>query len=307
MKKKIVSFFMIFWVITCIGCGESTIDEPAEDPTVEQNLAVTEESIVTNVPIDSEIQTTPDAEITPVTEITLTEEPVPTEEPEENKKEVYVPSVGDIVPFGKYEQDNSTGNGAETIEWIILDVEGKSALLLSKYCLDVKRFHEGVEKAAVTWKDSTLREWLNSQFLETAFTEDERSYILTTVVSDTANAGYGTDGGAITEDKVFLLSVEEADKYFPESVWSEEEKYDINRERATQATSYAHMFAWRPAKKDRWWSDNCYWWLRSTGTHQVHGVRFSYGVSFAGNLSRTNIETVDRNGGVRPAIWISWE
>ena len=307
MKKKVVSFLMMFWVITCIGCGESTIDEQAENPTMEQSFVVKDESIVIDAPMYPELQTTSVVEITPITEITPYEEPMPTEEPEENKEEMYVPSIGDIVPFGKYEQDNNTGNGAETIEWIVLDVEGKSVLLLSKYCLDVKLFHEGEGKATVTWKNSTLRGWLNSNFLNDAFTEEERDFISMTVVSDIANASYETDGGDITEDKVFLLSAEEADIFFPENEWSEEEKYNINRERSTQATVYANADAWKPTKKDRWWSDNCYWWLRSTGKHQTHGVRFCYGVSFAGNLSRTNVESVERNGGVRPAIWVSWE
>jgi len=36
-------------------------------------------------------------------------------------------TVGNIVTFGKYEQDNDTGNGDEDIEWMILDVQGNKA------------------------------------------------------------------------------------------------------------------------------------------------------------------------------------
>ena len=42
-------------------------------------------------------------------------------------------SVGDIITFGHYEQDNNLDNGAEPIEWIVLDVQDGKALLLSKY------------------------------------------------------------------------------------------------------------------------------------------------------------------------------
>ena len=50
-------------------------------------------------------------------------------------------TVGNIVAFGRYEQDNDLTNGPEPIEWIVLDVvdgEKTKALLLSKYGLDAK-------------------------------------------------------------------------------------------------------------------------------------------------------------------------
>ena len=36
---------------------------------------------------------------------------------------------GNIVTFGHYEQDNDAGNGAEKIEWIVLDYDEKDLLL----------------------------------------------------------------------------------------------------------------------------------------------------------------------------------
>ena len=41
--------------------------------------------------------------------------------------------VGDTYKFGSYEQDNKTSNGKEEIEWIVLDKDGISLLLISKY------------------------------------------------------------------------------------------------------------------------------------------------------------------------------
>ena len=44
-------------------------------------------------------------------------------------------SVGDVLAFGHYEQDNNPDNGPEPIEWIVLDVQDGKALLLSRYGL----------------------------------------------------------------------------------------------------------------------------------------------------------------------------
>ena len=49
--------------------------------------------------------------------------------------------IGDIVTFGRYEQDNNLDNGPEEIDWIVLDIQGDKALLLSKYGLDAKQYN----------------------------------------------------------------------------------------------------------------------------------------------------------------------
>ena len=94
-------------------------------------------------------------------------------------------AVGDICYFGAYEQDNDLTNGKEPIEWLVLDVQGDKALLLSKYGLDAKPYN--TTYADVTWETCTLRKWLNDDFLKTAFSEDEQKAILTTEVDNSAN------------------------------------------------------------------------------------------------------------------------
>lgn len=42
------------------------------------------------------------------------------------------PTTGNVVTYGHYEQDNDTANGKEPIEWVVLDVQGDKALLISK-------------------------------------------------------------------------------------------------------------------------------------------------------------------------------
>ncbi|MBQ5607687.1 MAG: hypothetical protein IIU86_01525 [Oscillospiraceae bacterium] len=62
---------------------------------------------------------------------------------------------GDVITFGTYEQDNNLDNGAETIEWLVLNREGNKALVISKYCLEQMPFNNTL--APVTWENCTIR------------------------------------------------------------------------------------------------------------------------------------------------------
>ena len=46
----------------------------------------------------------------------------------------------ETVTFGTYEQDGNTGNGAEPIEWYVLDEKDGKTLLISKYILDAQPY-----------------------------------------------------------------------------------------------------------------------------------------------------------------------
>ena len=160
-------------------------------------------------------------------------------------------NIGDIVLFGRYEQDNNMDNGFEDIEWIVLDKEEDGTLLLlSKYALNCKRYDEN--GGGVTWETCTLREWLNSNvaFYGIAFDEKEKEMILTTKLRNDDNPKYGTEGGNDTLDRVFLLSLEEAQKYFSN-----------DEVRQCKPTPYA------VAKGVDVYGDQntCWWWLRSPG------------------------------------------
>ena len=110
--------------------------------------------------------------------------------------------AGKSVLFGRYEQDNDFSNDSEPIEWVIVDQAGERVLLLSRRILDVQAYNAVDDAAApaTTWEGSTLRAWLNREFLDTAFTASEQS-ILLPVTQVTANAGYDE----ITTERVTLL------------------------------------------------------------------------------------------------------
>lgn len=78
--------------------------------------------------------------------------------------------AGDIISFGTYEQDEASG--ADPIEWQVLAIENGRALLLSRYGLATKMFHN--TPSEVTWENSDLRTWLNGSFYESSFTSTEK-------------------------------------------------------------------------------------------------------------------------------------
>ncbi len=90
-------------------------------------------------------------------------------------------SVGDTVVFGHYEQDNDLANGAEPIEWIVMDAPDDSTLLLiSHYGLDSKPFDNEIysNPKGTLWMNCSLRNWLNGDFYYNSFTPEEQKMIL---------------------------------------------------------------------------------------------------------------------------------
>lgn len=114
---------------------------------------------------------------------------------------------GTVYVLGEYEQsaiyDNEffVGWQREPIEWVTIDkIDGKY-LLVAKDSLDYRRFDSG--NKSVPWANCDLRRWLNEEFYNNAFTEEEK-----TVICDFTDAELGTT------DKVFLLSLEESKMIF---------------------------------------------------------------------------------------------
>lgn len=148
--------------------------------------------------------------------------------------------VGDTFKLGIYEQDNNDDNGKEEIEWIVLEKEDMSLLLISKYALDCQRYNEiGTH---IAWEECSLREWLNERFLKEAFSEKERNMLRSGTSND------NKDKNCNTTDQVFLLSNEDAKIYFAS-----------NSARQCQGTVYCYA---QGACKGS--NGNCWWWLRST-------------------------------------------
>ena len=120
-------------------------------------------------------------------------------------------SYGDFVLFGSYEQDGDTSNGQEPIEWISLGGGDDYVLLISRYVLDT---HNYSYDSSATWETSELRRWLNEDFYQAAFSEEDMQRMWSVDVSTENNPSFGTSGGNKTSDYVFILSLDEADSFF---------------------------------------------------------------------------------------------
>ena len=94
---------------------------------------------------------------------------------------------GDTITFGHYPQE-SDGTDWTQVEWLVLEVQNGKALLLSSLGLDVKPYHAVEEN--VTWETCSLREWLNNEFLNTAFSPEEQVRIHETEVDNRFSQGY---------------------------------------------------------------------------------------------------------------------
>lgn len=176
--------------------------------------------------------------------------------------------------FGSYYQNSSSYK--EPIEWLVLEVDEKEnkVLIISKYTLDAKLYNE--EYMAVTWKDCTLRKWLNDDFIDEAFSLSEQSKILYTSLSDSK-----------TNDKVFLLNIKEVENYFK-----------TTEEKICYPTKYA-------ANNGAWLPENgaSEWWLRDSSCKDCPQI-----VSYTGESDICCwASVISVNTYIRPAMWISLE
>ena len=194
-----------------------------------------------------------------------------------------VAKVGAYVFFGTYEQDNNFSNGKEDIEWLVLEMKDGKALVVSKYALDCK--HYNTSYADVTWETCSLRQWLNSDFMNTAFSTIEKAMISTVTVSADKDPNYSTNPGNATQDQVFLLSLAEAKEYF-----------SSDSARQCKPTVYAVANGAYANKVN----GNCWWWLRSPGGKQ----NYATSVYNDGEVDAIGTYVIYDRCAVRPAMWI---
>ena len=195
--------------------------------------------------------------------------------------------VGDYVFFGTYEQDNDSSNGKEDIEWLVLAKNGNKTLVISKYALDCQQYN--TSDTDVEWESCSLRKWLNGTFASSAFTSDEQRMIQNATVTADENPSYSTSPGDNTTDKVFLLSIEEAEKYFA-----------TDESRKCSPTAYAEAQGAATSSEA-----TCYWWLRSPGGEQYNAAYVSTegSVNYYGNIVYS-VHYYIAVVAARPAMWI---
>ena len=165
--------------------------------------------------------------------------------------------IGDIITFGAY-------------EWRVLDIQDGMALLISQNVLERRVYH--TPNVIITWENCSLRSYLNGDFYN-AFNASDRNRIVQVTNQNPNNPTYGTPGGNPTQDRIFLLSISEAQGYFSSN--------------SDRIATYNWIASW--------------WWLRSPGLNSI-------GASSVNNDGRIYLgggNVSYENGGVRPALWLN--
>lgn len=191
--------------------------------------------------------------------------------------------IGDTFSYGSYEQDNNKSNGAEKIDWLVLAREDNRILLISKYALDCQPFND--DYTGTSWKDSYLRSWLNTEFIENAFNGIERNSIITTEIK----------AKEITDDKIFVLDNAEAEKYFRNDTARRCTPTEYAKKRGVMCPDNL-----QDVEFDEDVKNNCCYWLLSPG---FHNDKVSI-VDYYGTIDNRG-EFVDERTGVRPALWLN--
>lgn len=168
------------------------------------------------------------------------------------------PKVGDEIYFGN--------NDGHKIWWKVLSIHNHMALIISSNCICKLPYHK--PGGNITWNGCTLRQWLNNEFLMEYFTDYERAKIVKCKLNNENNPVFFTSGGSDTIDRVFLLSIKEANTLFAN-----------NAERATGSN---------------------WWWLRTPGNSLGNAAD----VGKDGQIY-TSGSFVNYSSGVRPALWLT--
>ncbi len=195
--------------------------------------------------------------------------------------------VGDSFSFGSYEQDNDLSNGKERIEWLVLDIQDGKALLVSKYALDSLRFNNE-RKDVITWETCSLRKWLNTEFLQEAFSPTERRMIQNSFVKAENKLSYGDAAINDTYDRIFLLSSSEAENYL--DWWNMYSRYtDFAFSRGLTYSDFYGESGF----------STCIWWLRDN----YYSLSTASCVDLSGNISAASVNEIGI--AVRPALWLN--
>lgn len=104
---------------------------------------------------------------------------------------------------------------SEPVKWRVLSVseDGRDALLMADKIMDYQQYHPVYSE--VTWENARIRTWLNEEFRDTAFTDEEKAGILPTQIENKKSPEYvkgeeeQVQDEVSTTDSIWLPSREE--------------------------------------------------------------------------------------------------
>ncbi|MDR0832436.1 MAG: InlB B-repeat-containing protein [Bacillales bacterium] len=161
----------------------------------------------------------------------------------------------------------------EPIKWRILKIEAGKYQVLSEYILNTKR----IDANSNNYLESEIRDYLNNDFYETSFNEEEKEKILS------------------SSDKVSLLSLND---YLDENNFSS--TYGSTKERYAISTDYARAKGILLHSNETY-EDVGIYWTRSEAINEP------YLATYCINDGAVNYAFVGFEGGVRPSLMIEYE
>ena len=206
-------------------------------------------------------------------------------------------TVGQKVTFGQYPQG---ANGeVEPLVWRVLAVENGKALLITDKLIDAIPYNKKITD--VTWETCALRKWMNNDFISKAFNSSQQAQIATVIHKNPNNPEYKTKGGNATQDRIFALSIDEAEKYFRD-----------DDDRMAAVTEYAKKHGAfildDTSAKEYGWKNSlptgektCWWWLRSPGSDRYDAAS----VDGSGSINQYGDSVPNSRVAVRPAFWLN--
>lgn len=194
---------------------------------------------------------------------------------------------GKPLSFGHYNQDSTTANGNEPVEWLLVEDCGDHVTLVSRYILTYREWHSK-NVSSVRWSSSTLSQWLNGTFLSSCFSSSEQTALVNKKWENATpvNWNWVLDQGSVTQ-RVTLMSLNEALTL-----------YGTVEESKGAYTSRAYS--------DYIYNDKTYinhWWLRSMADEDFDAVLMPFAKrSKTSGSSSVSHGNMTNKFGVRPMI-----
>ena len=183
----------------------------------------------------------------------------------------------------------------EPITWTILteDTAAKKVFVLCDMILDAQLYDAS---GSNNYEESYIRQWLNEDFLNTAFSDLQKEIVVTSLVDNDDNIiGDYSNGNKFfcddTEDKIFLISKGE--------VKSASYGFNGNSDRKKTVTDYARsQGAYADANGGDWW------WMRTPSYSSANPNKsdLAHNLKVDGSIWSTNVYMT--SGGVVPAMWV---
>jgi len=231
--------------------------------------------------------------------------PTPTPTPSPSPTSALRPSVGQIIEFGDH-------------DWRILDIQGSYALIITENIIEYRVYHDRDED--VTWELSSIRQYLNSEFYS-RFSHPEQARIRQTMVINNVNPWFEVINPWVvsltsennTNDRIFLLSVEEVVRYFGDS------RQLQNIPERNSMGSYWISDSYNNARIAVGSEGAASWWLRTMAIRYnenfINAIPRVIRVGAHGDIDMAGSYATrilfdgggNRGGGVRPALWLNLE